>query len=554
MIKIINKVNFTNIKGDIYGGLTAAVIALPLALAFGVSSGAGAIAGLYGAILVGFFAALFGGTATQISGPTGPMSVVMALVLTEMIATHGSSGVVLAFSAVIFSGLFQILFGVFRLGKYFVMVPYPVISGFMTGIGIIIILMQIAPMLGVTGFSNALLSVKSLPDTLTKVNANAAYISISALIIMYFWPKKLTTVIPAPLAALIGLTFLSAWLTHNHYINDAIPVIGVIPTGFPQLIWPDLSFISMSSVLYYAFLLAVLGAIDSLLTSMVADAMTQDHHLSDKELIGQGIGNMIAGFFASLPGAGATMRTAINIRSGGRTALSGMVHSVALLIIVLWVGDYAQFIPNALLAGMLMKVGIDIIDWRFVKKLNKVGVFSASLMLLVLFLTVFVDLITAVLVGMFVANLVTLDRLANIQLDNIIFSQGETLLALYNNNEQPMESCFDPYFEQRLLQTLLIEIDGPVSFAVSRELARRCCEYSQFDTLIIDLSQAKLIGTTTSLMIIDLIEQTLSIDNEVLIVVGNEKVSDNLAKLGLNDLLSSNKQFISRESAMTFMK
>jgi SulP family sulfate permease len=279
---------------------------------------------------------------------------------------------------------------------------------------------------------------------------------------------------------------------------------------------------------------------------MVADSMTQDHHLSDKELIGQGIGNTIAGFFSALPGAGATMRTAINIRSGGRTALSGIIHSLTLLIIVLWAGDYVQFVPHALLAGILMKVGMDIIDWRFIKKLNKMGTFSVSLMLLVLLLTVFVDLITAVLVGMFVANLVTLDRLANIQLDHITFTQSDALLTLYGES--------NPTLEQRLKETLLLEIEGPVSFAVSRELGRRCNEHSQFSTLIIDLSQAKLIGTTTSLMIVNIIEQSVTNNKEVLIVTGNEKVKRSLAKLCLEDLLTNEQQFISRALAIDSMK
>ena len=529
-----------DIYSDIFGGLTAAVIALPLALAFGVSSGAGAIAGIYGAIFVGFFAALFGGTATQISGPTGPMSVVMALVLTQMIANNPEDGLALAFSCVILAGVFQMIFGLLKLGKYFVMVPYPVISGFMSGIGIIIILLQVSPLVGLIGYSNALSALTKISDSVNHLNASATIIGIISLAIMVYWPKKLTKIIPAPLFALVVLTTINAiFLTEYN-----IPTIGEIPNGLPEMIIPTLSTEALYDVTYFAFLLAVLGSIDSLLTSMVADTMSETHHLSDKELIGQGIGNSIAGLFGALPGAGATMRTAINIRAGGKTALSGMTHSIALLVITLWAGEYAQFIPHAVLAGMLIKVGVDIIDWRFIGQIDKVGLFSASLMLLVLFLTVFVDLITAVLVGMFIANLVTLDRLTNIQLDNITFKKGADIVNNKTDaipNELPSEV---------LDSTLLLSIDGPVSFAVSRELSRRFTENIDFATLIIDLSQAKLIGTTTSVMIVDLVDRTKSNGKQVLVITGNEKIKQSLHKLQLDTLLDKKYQFHYREQAL----
>jgi len=529
-----------DIYSDIFGGLTAAVIALPLALAFGVSSGAGAISGVYGAILVGFFAALFGGTATQISGPTGPMSVVMALVLTQMIANTPEHGLSLAFSCVILAGLFQIAFGLLKLGKYFVMVPYPVISGFMSGIGIIIILLQISPLVGLTGYSSALSALTQIGDSVNNLNVSATIMGVISLAIMVYWPTKLAKFIPAPLFALVILTALNAFFLTEHNI----PIIGEIPSGFPEITIPTFSITALYDVTYFAFLLAVLGSIDSLLTSMVADTMTETHHLSDKELIGQGIGNSIAGLFGALPGAGATMRTAINIRAGGKTALSGMTHSIALLFITLWAADYAQFIPHAVLAGMLIKVGVDIIDWRFIGQIDKVGMLSAFLMLLVLLLTVFIDLITAVLVGMFIANLVTLDRLTNIQLDSITFKKG----AEIENDETGIIPSNLP--SGVLDNTLLLSIDGPVSFAVSRELSRRFTENIDFSTLIIDLSQANLIGTTTSVMIVDLVDRTKANGKQVLIITGNNKIKESLHKLQLDTLLDKKYQFHYREQAL----
>lgn len=517
-----------------------------------MSSGAGAIAGVYGAIFVGFFAALFGGTATQISGPTGPMSVVMALVLTQLIASNPESGLVLAFTCVILAGLFQILFGLLKLGKYFVMVPYPVISGFMTGIGIIIILLQISPLLGSTGYSNAFAALTNIPNAINQQNTYATLLGVTTLLLMIYWPEKWTKIIPAPLFALITLTVFSS----TFISQQGISVIGEIPTGFPSLIMPSLSLESLYDVSYFAFLLAVLGAIDSLLTSMVADTLTETHHNSDKELIGQGIANSIAGFFGALPGAGATMRTAINIRAGGKTVLSGIIHSITLLIVILWAGDYAQYIPHTVLAGMLIKVGLDIIDWRFIFQIKKVGLFSASLMLLVLLLTVFVDLITAVLVGMFIANLVTLDRLTHIQLDHITFKQGAELLSEVqsemSSSKVNMELTDDiqKKLSKSLENTLLLAIDGPVSFAVSRELSRRFTENLSFTTLVIDLSNAKLIGTTTALMITDLIERTKTKNKKVLVITGNEKINQSLQKLSLATLLDKKDQFNNREQAL----
>jgi SulP family sulfate permease len=476
------------------------------------------------------------------------MSVVMALVLTQLIGSHPDTGLVLAFTCVILAGLFQILFGLLKLGKYFVMVPYPVISGFMTGIGIIIILLQIAPLLGTPSYSNALDSLTNIPNAFNQQNTVATILGLITLFIMIYWPEKWAKVIPPSLFALITLTIISS----TFFMQQGIPIIGEIPTGFPNLIMPSLSLDTLYQISYFAFLLAVLGAIDSLLTSMVADTMTESHHNSDKELIGQGIANTIAGFFGALPGAGATMRTAINIRAGGKTALSGIVHSITLLAVLLWAGDYAQYIPHTVLAGMLIKVGLDIIDWRFIVQIKKVGLFSACLMLMVLLLTVFVDLITAVLVGMFIANLVTLDRLTDIQLDSITFIQGDELIneVSSNNMDLPLTDEIQKHLSEKLQHTLLLAIDGPVSFAVSRELSRRFTENLTFTTLVIDLSQAKLIGTTTALMIIDLIERTTGNNKTVLVITDNDKINNSLHKLSLDTLLDTKYHFSNREQAL----
>ena len=362
-MQLVNGLHFKNLRGDIFGGITAAVVALPLALAFGVSSGAGAIAGLYGAVIVGFFAALFGGTPSQISGPTGPMTVVIATVFATLVGGNPDN-LPLAFTVIFLGGVFQILFGLMRLGKYITLMPYTVISGFMSGVGVIIILLQIGPFLGHPASANVIESVNNYPEFVREVNPAAAILGILTLAIVFLTPAKITRFVPSPLMALIVGTLVAIYV----FPDKDLLLIGEIPSGLPHLQLPTFTAARFRNILGYGLMLAVLGAIDSLLTSLVADNITRTQHDSDRELIGQGIGNLISGLCGGLPGAGATMRTVINVKTGGKTPISGMVHALVLLVVVLGAGGLTQNIPHAVLAGILIKVGIDIIDWSFLTR------------------------------------------------------------------------------------------------------------------------------------------------------------------------------------------
>lgn len=317
-MNFINGLHYNNVRGDIFGGLTAAVVALPLALAMGVASGAGPIAGIYGAIFVGFFAAIFGGTPAQVSGPTGPMTVVMALIFTQYTALFPGdpeTGAALAFTVVIMGGLFQILFGFLRIGKFIEFVPHPVVSGFMSGIGVIIILIQIGPLLGQSTPAKPLLAVQMMPEFFSNIHSGSLVLGLIALAIVYGVPKfssKLNRMMPSPLLALIVGT--AAYMLMMK--DSGSPILGDIPTGFPALQLPIVMLEYLPDMIKSALILAALGAIDSLLTSLVADNITRTHHKSDRELIGQGIGNTVAGLFGGLPGAGATMRTVVNVKAG----------------------------------------------------------------------------------------------------------------------------------------------------------------------------------------------------------------------------------------------
>ena len=345
-----------NIKGDIFGGITAAVIALPLALAFGVASGAGAMAGLYGAIVLGFFASLFGGTPTQISGPTGPMTVVTASAV-AMFA--GDMNAVM--SVVFLTGILQIFFGLIKIGKYIKYIPYPVISGFMSGIGLIIIILQINPFFGLKGYGSVTQTLWDLQNTFTHINYDALIIASCTLCIMIFTPKTVSKIVPKALIALVLMTIVSV------YFQFDIQTIGAIPTTLPDFVFPDFDFSQSKQIFILAITLALLGTIDTLLTSLVADSITKTKHNSNKELIGQGIGNAFVAMIGGIAGAGATMRTVVNVKSGGNTRLSGIIHSVFLLCIMLFLAPIAAEIPLAVLAGILVSVGIDILDYKFLR-------------------------------------------------------------------------------------------------------------------------------------------------------------------------------------------
>ena len=449
---LIHGLHFNNIKGDIFGGVVAAVIAIPLALAFGVASGAGAEAGLYGAIFVGFFAAIFGGTPAQASGPTGPMTVVFAGLLVEM-AAHPE----LVFTTVILGGLVLIVLGVLGIGRYISLMPYPVISGFMSGIGAIIIILQIGPLFGHAAKPGGVIpNVLGITEFVTQPVMQAVILAGLALLITYLTPKSIGRIVPPPLLALLICTPAAIWFFPE------VPMIGSVPSNFPPLLFPTIELEFLPLVLKGACVLALLGAIDSLLTSLVCDNMTRIQHNSNRELIGQGIGNMVAGFFGGLPGAGATMRSVANIRSGGRTPISGALMGLVLLATLLWLGPLAEKIPLAVLAGILLKVGVDIIDWRFLRHIWEAPRADVGIMAVVFVITVAVDLITAVGVGVVLASLLFVKEMADLQLANM-----KVITEVHE--ESPLTAEEAAVMERNTGKIILIHVDGPMSFRVGKK-------------------------------------------------------------------------------------
>ena len=543
---------FSNIKGDAFGGITAGIVALPLALAFGVSSGLGPSAGLYGAIFISFFAALFGGTQTQISGPTAPMTAVSMVMIAGIVAANNgdiNKAFPLILMVFFLAGLIQVGLGFLGFGKYIKYIPYPVVSGFMTAIGVIILLTQILPSIGynpkndtdyVNQFkpqaeeiilknilkeeagegilvlenfeetisrakkitaesilresrtlaakeaSGTIGALKILPRALKHINLLDLLLSLGTIIIIYGF-KRITTSIPSTLVALIVVSGLAIVLK-----LDYVP-IEQIPQGLPlpQLeMFKSLSFSSLSPYMLTALALALLGAIDSLLTSIVADNMTKTKHNSNKELIGQGVGNSIAAVFGGIPGAGATIRTVVNINAGGKTKLSGMIAGLLLLFILLALGPVASKIPAAVLSGILITVGIGVMDYkglRAVAKLPKnikLGPIKLSsevlIMVVVMLLSTFWDLIFAVGIGLIISCLIFMKLIGD-------------LTAKYSEIEGLKEEAWpdEMGFPSALKNDVFIKhIKGPLFFGYTSEFQQLYTQIpKQAKTVVIRLSK-----------------------------------------------------------------
>jgi len=508
---------FANIKGDTFGGITAGIVALPLALAFGVSSGLGPSAGLYGAILLGFFAALFGGTPTQISGPTAPMTAVSMILIAGVLQINDgdiNKALPIILSIFIMAGLFQVLIGAIGLGKYIKYIPYPVVSGFMTAIGVIIIITNILPILGyyvendlerIQSFkpqaeeliienilkdeaeegllvledfketikraeniseaeimneatilankenSGVIGAIKSLPRALRSINYLEMILALATIFIIYGF-KKITTKVPSTLVALVVVSTVAIGADLDYR------AIEEIPSGFPMInlgIFSEFSLMSISPYIFTAITLAFLGAIDSLLTSVVADNMTKTNHNPNRELIGQGIGNSLAGLFGGLPGAGATIRTVVNINAGGKTKLSGMIAGIFLLVILLAIGPLASKIPAAVLAGILITVGIGVMDYKGLKAIPSMPPAEVVVMIVVLILSTFWNLVYAVGIGLIIASLVFMKKMGDYTANT---SDVKTLKA---EKSWADESTFPEEMKEKVF---IKHIKGPIFF------------------------------------------------------------------------------------------
>jgi len=521
---------FTNIRGDFFGGLTAGIVALPLALAFGLSSGLGPDAGLYGAIFIAFFAALFGGTDTQISGPTAPMTAVSMVIIANIVQENNGNleqALPAILTVFLLAGIILIVLGLIGIGKYIRYMPYPVVSGFMTAIGVIILVTQLLPFFGYYPKEDASLvnrflpeaqevllekilieeagegilvldhfeetvrrakkitpsdieleaqtlaskhasgvigSVRVLGNAISNINWIELILALITIFIIYGF-KRITTLIPSALVALLAVSGVAYYLQTQGIINYR--PIPEIPAGFPEFksqIFSQFKLGSITPYIFTAFSLALLGAIDSLLTSIVADNMTKTKHKPNKELIGQGIGNSIAAMFGGIPGAGATIRTVVNIQAGGKTRISGMVAGILLLMILLVAGPIASQIPAAVLAGILITVGIGVMDYKGLKAIPSMERSEVVVMLIVLVLSVVWNLVYAVGVGMVISALIFMKKMSDITSNEseIKKLKDETETANYWTDEVALPEDFEE-------EVYIKHLNGPLFFGFTND-------------------------------------------------------------------------------------
>ena len=515
----MTKIDHQTLRGDISGGVTATFAALPVALALGVASGMGAAAGMYGAIAVGFFAAVFGGTRPRISGPTAPMTVAFVVIVSIY-----TSNLAEALTVVVMAGLLQVLLGLSRIGRFVAYTPRVVISGFMSGIGIIIMVIHILPFLGSALAPGGVIgTTRAVFEAVENVNYNAVAIAVVALVVGAVWPRRLARYVPGPLLALVAGTMLGVfWLTN-------VPVVGRIPNGLPELrlTVPSIGF--LVHALVPALILALLGSVDSLQTSLVADSFKGTRHNPSRELMGQGVGNMVSGLFGGLPGAGSTAGTVTNIRAGGETPVSGALYAILMLGLLLGLGRYVVPIPHAVLAGILMKVGWDIVDWRLLARVHRMRREQLLVMLITLGLTVFVDLVTAVAIGLIVAGMVHARQLERLALDSVV---SVPLLdrTFFSGEEDIDVAAFRPD-SARVGQ---VELGGSLTVASSHKLASVIgADIKDHEVVILDFSGATYLDDSAARVIGQLMDIARSEKTECIVMGLSGLVPRTLNALGI---------------------
>ena len=525
---LLNRISTQNIKGDAFGGLTAAVVALPMALAFGVAATGDPGPGLWGAVIIGLVAAFFGGTPTLISEPTGPMTVVFTSVILSFTATapDKETALAMAFTVVILAGLFQILFGVFRLGRYVTQMPYTVISGFMSGIGAILVILQLPAFLGQEAKGGVMGRLTQLPTLFSNVQPMELALAVITVAILWFTPASVKKFCPPQLLALVFGTVLSLTL----FADAGLRQIPAFEAGFPSLHMPTFSGGQLRLMFVDAAVLGMLGCIDALLTSVVADSLTRTEHDSNKELVGQGLANIASGLFGGLPGAGATMGTVVNIQAGGRSALSGIIRAVILMVVVLVAAPLASQIPLAVLAGIALKVGIDIIDWDFLRRAHHLSVKAALITYGVIALTVLVDLIAAVGIGVFVANVLTIDRMSALQSKRV-----KTISTTDDDVELSAEE--QQLVDQASGRVLLFQLAGPMIFGVAKAISREHNAIGDCEAVIFDLHEVSHLGVTASLALENAIKEALEVGRQVYLVLLPGGTRRRLEKLKLLELI-----------------
>ena len=530
----LNSITTAHWRADLRGGLGAAAVALPLGLAFGVVSGAGPVAGLYCAIFTGIFAALFGGTPTQIAGPTGPMAIVMASVFANF-ADQPSA----AMAVVMLAGLMQIAFGALRLGPYISLIPSPVLAGFASGVGCIIVVMQLNPMLGQAGASDTVSAALAFPESLRRGNPWTVLAAAATMGVCYLTPRRVRAIVPAELIALVLGSIVVA------LVGLDLPRLARPESLLPSFTWPPLTELRWGDIWIASLVLALISSLESLLTSMAADNATQHFHDSNKELMGQGIGNLFAGLVGAIPGAGATSRTMVNIRAGGVSPLSGLIHSALLLVALLAAGRLIGFVPAAVLAGILLYIGIGIVDWEYIRRFKWAPRSSVVIMIVVWVLAVFVSVVAAVAVGVIMASLVLVKHMTDLQLASVELSSDE--------NEAPgLDEIERAAFAPCAKDVLLIHLGGPMTFGAANGLTKRLAKIADYRGVILDFTDVPHVDDSAAMALESIIERAAEEDEIVILTGLRRAVIRSFIRYGMLGSLKRCIRFRRRLDALRF--
>ena len=487
-----------NPRADILAGMTVAIISIPMALAFGVASGLGAATGIWGTICGGLFVGLFGGSPVGISGPTSPKVVQLAMVMKEHVLADGSPDLGFAFSMVALSGVILLIFAFCRIGRFIYYTPYSVVSGFMCGIGLILILLQLAPMMGVEASGSLVDQFLSLPTYLQQANVGAVIISLASFSAILLWERfKPIRWFPSPLVGLGTGILLGQILP---YRVDFLSMSTALPTVY----MPDFS--KFSDMVAPALSLSGLCLFDSLLTCLVADTMTNERHNSNRELFGQGIANIACGLIGGVTTATATMRTVANIKSGARSGLASIMMGLTMLTFMLGLAEYARFIPMACLAGILLKIAIDILDYRVIPVFKSLPNSDKLIFAVVLFLTISTDLLVAVGVGMMIAFIHFIQKVSHLYEPSVA---NESLDVV---GKIGLDHCEDDN-----KNVVVISLNGPVFFGISDKFYQAMENLNNVRKLTVDLGSVNYMDLSGAYLLDDLFSKCKEQNIEVTI-------------------------------------
>lgn len=505
----------TNLAQDTMAGITVAFIALPLALGFGVASGLGAITGMWGAIAGGIVGGLFGGSNAGVSGPTGPKTVQLAVVMHDHMLANGQPDLVFAFGCVFLSGVIMLGLAIFRVGKFIYLTPYSVISGFMCGIGAIVMIIEFNPFVGLPTMSSVRGALLAIPTSAMNANPQAVLISCLTLGTIIIWPKITKALwLPGPLIGLVVGTAVA------NILGFDIPYIPHVPTGLPDIYLPPVT--QFYDILGPSAALAGLAIYDSLLTCVVIDQMTDDaRHNSNQEIWGQGLANMTAGLIGGLTTATATMRSVAAIQCGAKTVTATVVHGLVLLSLVLGLAPLASYIPMASLAGILFKVGYDILDFRVFPVLHRMANSSKIVFWTVLFLTVWEDLLVAVGVGLAIAFFLFVRDMSEMwkpELKGLVES------------EKPTKEFVPEHLKK---QIAIIEPEGPMFFGIADTMYRQMDKLAHYKVLIISMRYVPIIDLSAAFALEDMVILAHKRGTKVIVKGMNPAVRRTLTELSV---------------------